>query len=65
MVVDGALGRGSTAKGGAPSTTDGHFIAFGNTEEHLRAKVLGVHARGSPSEGPLRRDTGLGWVSAK
>ena len=61
----GALGLGSTTCGGAASTTDGHFIAFGNTEEALRAVVLGQTAHGAESEGPFDRRTGRGWVRAE
>ena len=62
FLPDGDLGRGSARCGGAPSTTDGHFIAFGNTEERLRALVLGQSARGEQSMGPFDRCTGTGWV---
>ena len=48
--------------GGAASTTDGHFIAFGNTEEALRAVVFGQTEHGDASEGPFNRVTGTGWV---
>ena len=44
-----ALGLGSARCGGAASTADGHLFAFGNTEESLRAKVLGLSARGDRS----------------
>ena len=62
FLPDGALGRGSAACGGAASTTDGHFIAFGNTEEALRAVVLGQTEHGTKAEGPFDRTTGKGWV---
>ena len=55
----------TTTCGGAASTTDGHFIAFGNTEEALRAVVLGQTAHGAESEGPFDRRTGRGWVRAE
>ena len=57
-----SLGTGSDACGGAASTSDGGDFAFGNTEEHLRAKVLGLAPRGQEADGPLDRRTGLGWV---
>ena len=65
MVVGGALGGGSAAKGGAPSTTDGGTFAFGNTEEALRAKVFGLTARGEQAQGPHDRRTGTGWVAER
>ena len=61
----GALGGGSAAKGGAPSTTDGGTFAFGNTEEALRAKVFGLTARGEQAQGPHDRRTGTGWVAER
>ena len=64
-VVGGALGHGSTEKGGAPSTTDGGIFAFGNTEEALRAKVFGLIERGTRAQGPLDRRTGTGWVAER
>ena len=39
-------GIGTQEHGGCPSEADGHFVAFGGTEEELRRKVLGVRARG-------------------
>ena len=51
--------------GGAASTTDGHFIAFGNTLEALCVKVLGQEARGSSTDRQLDRHTGAGRVDAK
>ena len=59
-----ALGHGSVTGGGAASAADGHFIAFGNTLERARTLVLGTAARGSPSDRPLDRTTGLGRVAA-
>ena len=59
-----ALGRGSRLCGGAASTSDGHLFAFGNTEESLRAKVLGLAARGDPTGPQLNRRTGEGYVAA-
>ena len=57
-------GLGSAAQGGKPSTADGGRFALGNTEEDLRYKNLGVAAIGQPSDGPLDRRTGRGWVAA-
>ena len=62
FLPDGALGLGSNGCGGAASATDGHFIAFGNTEEALRAVVFGQTEHGDASEGPFNRVTGTGWV---
>ena len=59
-----ALGLGSRRCGGAASTSDGHSFAFGNTEELLRSKVLGLVARGLPDDEPLDRRTGIGRVAA-
>ena len=64
MVVGGVLGHGSPAKGGAPSTTDGGVIAFGNTKETLRIWVFGATECGSEGDGPFDRTTGTGWVRA-
>ena len=61
----GALGHGSSRCGGAASTTDGHFLAFGNTEEALRALVYGQVTHGAPADGPFDRTTGCGWVRAE
>ena len=48
---------------GGVSTCEGHFIAFGNTEEDLRATVFGVTER----TGPRARDraTGVGHVNGR
>jgi len=62
FVVHGALGLGSERGGGAASTSDGHFIAFGNTLENLVAIVFGLKARGAPTDRALDRRTGLGRV---
>ena len=62
-----ALGRGSARCGGAPSTADGHFIAFGCTEEDLRKKVFRLEQIGSPSTAPgsaFDRTNGTGYVAA-
>ena len=61
----GALGNGSTRRGGAASTTDGHSFAFGSTLEYLQAKVLGQKEMGAPSDPPLNRRTGVGRVDPK
>ena len=53
------------AGGGAASTADGGFFAFGNTEEDLIVKNLGVPARGDPArDEPFDRETGEGFVRA-
>jgi hypothetical protein len=57
-------GNGSRACGGAASQIDGNIFAFGNTEEKLRADVLGVAERGNSADGPLNRKSGTGWVAA-
>ena len=41
------------------------LFAFGNTEESLRAKVLGLAARGDPAGPQLDRRTGAGYVAAR
>jgi hypothetical protein len=51
-----ALGHGSRRNGGAPSTSEGHHLAFGNTEEALLRTILGTRQRGavaSPPSPPL------------
>ena len=47
--------------GGTPEDV-GHYIGFGNTEEHLRWQNLGCKAKGIPAHGPLDHQTGKGWV---
>ena len=59
-----ALGNGSARCGGAPSTADGFFIAFGNTLESLRKRVLGLTQVGTPDEAAFDRTTGQGYVAA-
>ena len=59
-----ALGHGSQRCGGAPSTADGHFIAFGNTEEALVKRVLGLRQRGEAGQRPYDRTAGVGYVAA-
>ena len=66
FLPSGAKGNGSARCGGAVSRADGHFIALGNTEEYIRAAVLGHPQRGDPdTEEQLDRDSGDGWVAAK
>ena len=48
FLPSGAKGNGSARCGGAASRADGHFIALGNTEEHLSVVVLGHPQRGDP-----------------
>ena len=59
-----ALGRGSAAKGGAPSTAEGHVYAFGCTEEDLRKLVYGLKQIGAPDDDTYDRTTGLSFVAA-
>ena len=59
-----ALGNGSQAKGGAPSTADGHLIAFGNTLESLIKSTLGLKQRGEEGQRPFDRTSGEGFVAA-
>jgi hypothetical protein len=56
------LGQGTQRYGGSPSTNDGHYIAFGITEEALIKGTLGLKARSG--DGPLNRTTGVGRVAA-
>jgi hypothetical protein len=50
---------------GAPSTTEGADIAFGNTAEALGRKVIGVRQRGSPTDPhAFNRLTGNGYLAA-
>ena len=66
FLPSGAKGNGSARCGGAASRADGHFIALGNTEEHLSVVVLGHPQRGDPdTEEQLDRVSGDGWVAAK
>ena len=53
-----ALGRGSARGGGAPSTAEGHIVAFGGTEEDLIAKNLGLEQLGTRGEPARDRSTG-------
>jgi len=67
-----AVGHGSHPHGGAPARM-GHRVAFGgNTAEHYRrlpppsisiCMCVPHAARGSPAQGPLSHDTGIGWVA--
>eukprot|EP00962_Isochrysis_galbana_P025476 scaffold7858_cov117-Isochrysis_galbana.AAC.3 len=43
----------------------GHTNAFGNTAEQYRCLVYGCAQRGLPQHGPLRHDTGMGWVASR
>ena len=60
----GALGRGSQKSGGKASATEGHHLAFGNTEEKLLYQILGAPQRGRPTQPPLDHTTGDGYVAA-
>ena len=51
--------------GGAPSTTEGYHLAFGNIEEALLLTILGCKQRGLPSQKPLNHSTGYGFVAAR
>ena len=62
--VSPALGHGSTAKGGAPSTADGCLFAFGNSLESITKTVLGLAQRGTDGERALDRVSGEGFVAA-
>ena len=53
--------RGSTACGGAASSSEGHHLAFGNTEEELLRTILGSKQRGQPTDPPLDHSTGYGY----
>jgi len=55
-------GLGSYPGGGAPAPM-GHCIAFGDTAEQYRRLVYGCAKRGSPDQGPLSHNTGVGWVA--
>ena len=59
-----ATGRGHTPNGGAPSTSEGHLIAFGNTEENQTRIVLGLRQIGDEDDGKYDRDSGTGYVAA-
>ena len=56
----GALGNGSAANGGAPSTNEGHYLAFGCTLEKARWDVHGCAAFGDAR--PLDHASGVGRV---
>ena len=62
--VSPALGHGSTAKGGAPSTADGCLFAFGNTLESAIKTVLGLRQQGVDGQPPFDRTSGEGFVAA-
>ena len=59
-----SAGRGSATHGGQPASM-GHKIGFGSTEEEERVRILGCKARGRPRDGPMRHDTGKGWVARR
>ena len=59
----GALGHGSSAGGGAPSTNEGHYLAFGCVSELLHWEVFGCNARGAGPR-PLDHASGEGRVDA-
>ena len=40
----------------------GAAVAFGNTRPAARARVLGLHERGVPSDGKFQPRTGTGYV---
>ena len=63
FVVNQALGYGSAAKGGAPSTSDGRLFAFGNTLESAIKTGLGLRQR-VDGQKPLDRTSGEGFVAA-
>ena len=58
-----AKGLGSTAKGGKPSTNEGHTHAFGCTREDIRRTALGCQERGDAADAPLNHSTGDGYVA--
>ena len=65
-----ALGNGSSGRGGAPSTAEGHIVAFGGTLEDQTAVTLGLKQIGSPDapflpNRPFDRTTGQGYVAAR
>ena len=64
ITVTQALGYGSTAKGGAPSTADGRLFAFGNTLESAIKTVLGLRQQGVDGQRPFDRTSGEGFVAA-
>jgi hypothetical protein len=58
-----AKGLGSTAKGGKPSTNEGHTHAFGCTREDIRRTALGCQERGDAAGAPFNHSTGDGYVA--
>ena len=58
------VGRGTRAHGGSTASV-GHWVAFGNTEEVLRATVYGLKGRGREGDKPFDHDKGHGWVKPK
>ena len=57
-------GRGNNHGSGTPADV-GHYIAFGNTEEHLHRTILGLRRRGRVQDGPFDHATGHGYVAAE
>ena len=64
FTVTQALGYGSAARGGAPSTADGRLFAFGNTLESAIKTVLGLRQQGVDGQPPFDRTSGEGFVAA-
>jgi len=58
-----ALGNGSNANGGAPSTADGWFIAFGGTLEDITRETRGLLQIGKEGDNAFDRTTGEGYVA--
>ena len=58
------VGRGTRAHGGSTASV-GHWVAFGNTEEVLRATVYGLKGRGRKGDEPFDHGKGHGWVKPK
>ena len=58
-----ALGNGSNANGGAPSTADGWFIAFGGTLEDITRETRGLLQIGKEGDDAFDRTTGEGYVA--
>ena len=57
--------NGFARGGGAPSTAEGHIVAFGGTEEDLIAKNLGLEQLGTRGEPARDRSTGSGFVAKR
>jgi hypothetical protein len=56
-----SAGNGSASKGGAHASV-GHLYGFGSTEERYHLMIYGARERGRQQDGPLKHDTGRGWV---